>query len=553
MRLMSHTQSFVSIAICWTMSGLFSPGNAAEVVQTDEYIYVAFEAEDYATRDERWVVTDASTPAIEDDPDGNHSDTASGGVYLELLPDIRVTHEDPFGPPTAYWGTAGTGPQISYTVDFPEAGRYYVHGRAYSTGTEDNGVHVGLNSGWPLSGRKMQFCTAGLGAWAWRSSQRDAGGQGSCGIEKTVYLDIPSEGVHTITVSGREDGFELDRIALIKDKSDNTRICSPKNVSEVTCKNGSIESADEFVDLSLLLTADNDQGDVGDTINFVATLENLDAFDTATDIEISIAAGAGVTFSSDNAHCEFNGDNLVCTPDDLAPTTSSEFESFEVSMVVSEAGQYVVEATVSSAETDELPENNNASLSVVFDALITSTDIDTQVSTSATDIEETDVTTLSVTVSNTGELPAEYVTSTVTLPDQFSVTSMPVGCAGLNPVLCVMGDIAEQDSATLEFGLTAESTGTAVVEVAVSSNNDSDQSNNDQTVEFTITEKAGGDTAGGETGGSGGTDGGVDTSSTENSDAGSTTLFILLALLIVVSTRLDGLNKRNLVVVRKQR
>ena len=549
MRIMSHTHSFVSVAICMAMSGLFAHSAYAQTVQTDEYIYIAFEAEDFDTRDERWVVTDASTPAIEDDPDGNHSDTASGGVYLELLPDIRVTHEDPFGPPTAYWA-AGAGPELSYTVDFPEAGRYYVHGRAYSTGTEDNGVHVGLNSQWPLSGRKMQFCTAGLRAWAWRSSQRDAGGMGSCGIEKTVYLDIPTEGEHTVTFSGREDGFELDRVALIKDKSDNTRICSPKNVSEVTCKNGSIESADEFVDLRLLVSADNDQGDVGDTINVTATLENLDAFDTATDIEITFAAGADVTFDSANTHCDIVDSNLVCTLDDLAPTSPSENETFEFSMVVSEAGEYVLEATASSTETDELPEDNVALISLVFDAVITTTDIATQVSASATELEETEITTLSVVVTNTGDLPAEQVTSTLTVPSQFVVSSMPSSCSGLNPVLCIMGDIAVEDSATLEIGLTAETAGSASVDVTVSADNDSDQSDDDQSVEFVINEAVvvveepdDQDT--------GSTDAGNDTTSTENPDAGSIALFMLIALLIAVSARLYGLNQRNLVVLRK--
>jgi len=203
---------------------LWMPQAIAQTVQTNEYIYIGIEAEDHISKDDRWVLTDPSTPAILEDPDGNHSDGAGGSKYLELLPDVRVTHEDEFGPPTAYWGQPGQGPGAEYLVDIPEPGRYYVHVRAYSTGTEDNGMHVGLNGQWPESGQRMQFCSAAKRAWWWGSAQRDAGGNGSCGIEKSIWLDVPTAGVHTFEISAREDGFEIDRVALIKDLSNNTRV-----------------------------------------------------------------------------------------------------------------------------------------------------------------------------------------------------------------------------------------------------------------------------------------------------------------------------------------
>ena len=398
----TYVPLLTSAAILLGSCGLMTQSAHAETIETDEYIYIGVEAEAFDTGEERWVVTDSATPAIAEDPDGNHSDTSSGGVYLELLPDIRVTHEDAFSPPTAFWGQAGQGPKASYTVTFPEAGRYYVHGRAYSTGTEDNGLHIGLNNDWPLSGRAMQFCTASAKAWTWRSSQRDAGGNGSCGIEKTIYLDIPTAGDHTITISAREDGFELDRFAMIKGKSGNTRICSPLNVNEVTCKNGSIESADGFVDLRLLSTPDTTQASVGDSVNFTATLENLDAFDTATDIEISVSAGAGATLSTADSKCSSTGSNLVCTVAQQAPTASNVNESFEFSMVVSEAGEYVVEASATATETDELPDNNTVSQSLVFDAADTSTELGVEISATATTLNVNDSTVLTVVVNNTG-------------------------------------------------------------------------------------------------------------------------------------------------------
>jgi len=313
----------------------------AQTVQTNEYIYIGMEAEDHIQKNDRWVTTTPTTPAVEQDPDGNHSDQASGSTYLELLPDVRVTHEDPFGPPTAYWGRGGQGPDAHYQVNFPEPGRYYVHVRAYSTGTEDNGMHVGIDGTWPASGQRMQFCSASKRAWWWSSAQRDAGGNGSCGVEKTIWLDVDSAGMHTVSISAREDGFEIDRFALIKDLSDNTRICSPQNITDVNCRNGSIESADGFVDLRVRLAAEvvgadpeveppnPVEVDEGSDITLTAKIENLDGFDTATDIVLTLSPVAGdwLTTAMDS-RCSAVGDTFECNLNQLHPTAPNEYEPF---------------------------------------------------------------------------------------------------------------------------------------------------------------------------------------------------------------------------------
>jgi len=86
----------------------FTSAHAIEYETTEDYIAISIETEEFDTKDDRWVLTNASTGQLapELDPDPNHSDTASGGVYFELLPDTRVTHEDPivggfWGPPAA--------------------------------------------------------------------------------------------------------------------------------------------------------------------------------------------------------------------------------------------------------------------------------------------------------------------------------------------------------------------------------------------------------------------------------------------------------------------
>ncbi|NMH88778.1 CBM96 family carbohydrate-binding protein [Flavivirga algicola] len=178
---------------------------------------VAVEAEDFVGQlkinEREWftIGTGAATPTP--DPDGNHTGAASGGKYIELLPDTRVTHSDPLINGVNFSNTPGVAGVINYKVKFNSPGKYYVWVRAYSTGSEDNGVHVGIDGTWPESGKKMQWCS-GKNAWTWESKQRTNANH--CGVEKQIFLDVPSAGIHTISFSMREDGFEMDKFILSK-------------------------------------------------------------------------------------------------------------------------------------------------------------------------------------------------------------------------------------------------------------------------------------------------------------------------------------------------
>lgn len=136
---------------------------------------------------------------------------ASGGAYLHLLPDTRVTHDDKLIPGENFSNKPGVLATLSYRVRFTTPGRYYVWVRAYSTGTEDNSIHVGLNGEWPESGQRIQFCE-GKRQWWWESRQRTQ--QEHCGVPGMIYLDIPAPGEHTVRFSMREDGFRFDQFLL---------------------------------------------------------------------------------------------------------------------------------------------------------------------------------------------------------------------------------------------------------------------------------------------------------------------------------------------------
>ena len=183
--------------------------------------FVEIEAENFCdqTLDEvrRWSIVRPDT-VLENlgDPDENHAESASGKAYIELLPDTRVTHGDKLIPGENFSNTPGVMAVLSYTVKFNTPGRYWVWASAYSTGSEDNGLHVGLNGTWPESGQRLQWCE-GKHQWTWSSAQRVE--HNHCGFPKTIFLDVPSAGVHTLQISMREDGTEIDRLILVNDRA----------------------------------------------------------------------------------------------------------------------------------------------------------------------------------------------------------------------------------------------------------------------------------------------------------------------------------------------
>lgn len=181
---------------------------------------VAVEAEHFAAQDKtetrQWYVTSATkTPAVSPDGDDSHANSASGGAYLEILPDTRRNHSMKLIHGQNFSNEPGKLGVLVYPVRFTTPGRYYVWVRAYSTGSEDNGIHVGLDGTWPVSGQRLQWCE-GKNGWRWESKQRTA--EVHCGEPYKIYLDIEQAGLHTIEFSMREDGFEFDKWFMTLDR-----------------------------------------------------------------------------------------------------------------------------------------------------------------------------------------------------------------------------------------------------------------------------------------------------------------------------------------------
>jgi hypothetical protein len=197
-------------------SGQVQPLATPDLVFEEVIGIVAVEAEHFykqSLTDKRaWhITTSKSAPDVQPDGDPTHVGGASGGAYVECLPDTRRTHGDKLIHGENFSNEPGKMAVLHYKVHFNTPGRYYVWVRAFSTGSEDNGLHVGLDGAWPESGQRLQWCE-GKHTWRWDSRQRTE--KNHCGEPYKIYLDIEKAGEHEIAFSMREDGFEFDQFIL---------------------------------------------------------------------------------------------------------------------------------------------------------------------------------------------------------------------------------------------------------------------------------------------------------------------------------------------------
>ena len=204
-------------ALSMTLVGLaivgIRPASAQTIFQELDGLLV-IEAENFHSKANTtyrdWYIFPTTSPTPTPDPDGPHAGGTGNGKYVEVLPDSRVTHDDPLEPGINFFETGQGAPRMNYQVNIITPGRYYARLRAYCTGTEDNSAHIGVNNSWPLSGTAVQWCD-GKNSWYWSGARRVP--EDHCGITNGIYLDLTA-GQHTIMIAMREDGFELDRFLL---------------------------------------------------------------------------------------------------------------------------------------------------------------------------------------------------------------------------------------------------------------------------------------------------------------------------------------------------
>ncbi len=193
-----------------------SPTIDSSVVFAEIDGLVAIEAEHFSRQeltDKRaWYLTTADvTPDVSPDGDASHIAGASRGAYVELLPDTRRNHGDKLIAGENFSNEPGRMAVLTYPVHFATPGKYWLWARAFTTTTEDNGLHFGVDGTWPETAQRWQTVTKGK--WHWESRQRTT--DVHVGVPGLLTLDVPAAGLHTIHIAMREDGIALDRILLV--------------------------------------------------------------------------------------------------------------------------------------------------------------------------------------------------------------------------------------------------------------------------------------------------------------------------------------------------
>lgn len=213
---MNKSRILLSImaSIVWQISTAQNKG-----ITTEKGGMVTVEAESFVKQSNddirKWyIILEKQKPNIEGIATKNEIATAGGKAYIQILPDTRRTHDDKLIKGENFSDAAGKLGVLTYNVKFTTPGRYYVWVKSYSSGSEDNGVHVGLDGQWPESGQRMQWCE-GKRAWTWASKQRTK--ENHCGEQGKIFLDVKTAGEHTIQFSMREDGFAMDQFILHTD------------------------------------------------------------------------------------------------------------------------------------------------------------------------------------------------------------------------------------------------------------------------------------------------------------------------------------------------
>jgi len=225
MKTHSSIQPFVLVSLLSLFPGPLPAAESTAPIAAPDLVFdevdgiVAVEAEHFSKQtlaDKRaWhLTTSQSKPDLKPDADPAHVAGASGGAYLEILPDTRATANQKLIQGENFTDTAGLMTILHYKVQINTPGPYYVWGRVFSTGPEDNGMHIGFDGQWPASGQRWQ--TVQKQQWGWDCKQRTA--EVHTGVPMQLFLDIEKAGEHEIMISMREDGFELDKFVFARKK-----------------------------------------------------------------------------------------------------------------------------------------------------------------------------------------------------------------------------------------------------------------------------------------------------------------------------------------------
>ncbi len=488
----------------WVSIGAMVAVCAPAVAQ--DYTAFRIEAENFTLRNSDWQVTTPS--AVPADPVDSFHQNASGDSYMELLPDTRVTHDDQILQGQNFWGGPGQGPALHYNVNIAQPGRYLIYAKAYSTGTEDNGIHVGINSTTPESGHRLQWCE-GKHTWTWSSAQRTD--DAHCGVPKTIYLDIASAGQNTITFWAREDGFELDQFILLKEDHDGSLNCFPIANDSIRCEDATTAQlvsetylpitvldqgnaidtpadSDGRVDLAISISATDEFTHPRQLVDYTVTIENQDVAETATGVTANVTIGNGLQFNESES-CVMSGNNLSCS---FAEIVAGQSASATFSASTTTTGTLFVNASLDADQPDDRVSNNSAQQSVVsnqpthqIEGALASLTANTNIIANGSSVE------LTAEIANLGSDSLNGAGLAVSLPSGSSLQADQVSCNDDTlPCIVPVPVIDTTQRATVRFNISTANPASLVLPVTLQIEGDEQPENNHASLTIAATTAA---------------------------------------------------------------
>jgi hypothetical protein len=190
---------------------------------TDDIVFaekdgiVAVEAEHFVRQSQNdyraWYINSPlHRPTAKPDHDAASFEDASGRAYVEALPDLFHSDEDPIVQGQNL-GDGGRVAVLHYPIHFSTPGTYHIWTRLRSNDQEDNTVTAGINGSWPDTAKILQS-PVDQKKWIWKSENRISQKPWKIG---RATIEVPTTGVHDVQFAMREDGEEFDRFILARD------------------------------------------------------------------------------------------------------------------------------------------------------------------------------------------------------------------------------------------------------------------------------------------------------------------------------------------------
>jgi glucose/arabinose dehydrogenase len=128
---------------------------------------------------------------------------SNGSVVMEAEHfDANVSSGGTWSPisPAGASGTAmqaGSGGRLEYQINFSQTGTHYVYVRSFGANGKSNSAFVGIDGAWTGS----YFQVSPYGSWEW---------------EGPIAINVASAGVHTVGLTIRETGTQVDKVVILK-------------------------------------------------------------------------------------------------------------------------------------------------------------------------------------------------------------------------------------------------------------------------------------------------------------------------------------------------